>query len=250
MLPAALHEPGLHLLNTRPRARSEVVEIEIPGSSEDGTDAGADGDRDEQLFQVLSERPAVEEMFRNGATDAPIVVGRELIFEQPQTVAVRIEDRDDGLAVHLLPFAEEGALSPIDALAEVGSRCAADPDLVVTTILHRLEPTRRVLTMSGEVPGFGWARWSPSAPRNPVTATDGTLGLTNGLVTVTVDAADGTFAIDGLPGFGRLVDDGDAGDSYNWSPPESNVIVDEPDSVEVTLEESGPLRGRIVISSR
>ena len=41
----------------------------------------------------------------------------------------------------------------------------------------------------------------------------------NGLVTVAVDPADGTFAIDGLAGFGRLVDGGDLGDSYNYSPP-------------------------------
>ncbi len=242
---AALREPGLHLLNTRPAARSEVVEIEVAApSGGDVDDSGAD-----PRFQVLSERPAVEELYRNGATDAPIVVARELIMEQPQTVSVRFEEREHDVAVHLLPFDEEGALTPADALAEVGTRCAADPELVVTTVLHRLEPTRRVLTMSGQVPGFGWTRWEPTAPAHPVTATDGVLGLTNGLVTVTVDAPDGTFAIDGVPGYGRLVDDGDAGDSYNWSPPESNVVVDEPDSVEVTLDESGPLRGRLTIST-
>ena len=241
----SFHESGLHLINTRARSRSEVVEIEIAGP----TDADA-ADADDTRFQVLSERPAVEEMFRNGATDAPIVVARELIFEQPQTVAVRFEERDADLAVHLLPVEEDGALSPTDALGEVGRRCEADPELIVTTVLHRLEPTRRVLAMSGEVPGLGWSRWAATAPTHPVRATDAPMGLDNGLVSVTVDAPDGTFSVNGVAGFGRLVDDGDAGDSYNWCPPESNVIVDEPTSVEVTLDESGPLRGRITITTR
>ena len=246
---AALREPGLHLLNTGAAARSEVVEIEIAAPADPESRADDDG-ADDGRFQVLSERPAVEELYRNGAADAPIVVARELIMEQPQTVAVRFEERDGDLAVHLLPFDEDGAATPADALAEVGRRCAADPELVVTTILHRAEPTRRVLAMSGPVPGFGWSRWAPGAPAHPVAATDATLGLTNGLVTVTVDAPDGTFSVNGVPGYGRLVDDGDAGDSYNWCPPESNVVVDEPDSVEVTLDESGPLRGRLTIAAR
>ena len=246
---AALREPGLHLLNTRATARAEVVEIEIAAPADPESRADHDG-ADDGRFQVLSERPAVEELYRNGAADAPIVVARELIMEQPQTVAVRFEEREGDLAVHLLPYDEDGAATPADALAEVGRRCTADPELVVTTILHRAEPTRRVLTMSGTVPGFGWSRWAPSAPAHPVAATDATLGLTNGLVTVTVDVPDGTFSVNGVPGYGRLVDDGDAGDSYNWCPPESNVVVDEPDSVEVTLDEAGPLRGRLTIAAR
>ena len=39
----------------------------------------------------------------------------------------------------------------------------------------------------------------------------GAVVLANGLVTVVVDPADGTFAVDGLAGFGPLVDGGDLG---------------------------------------
>ena len=58
-------------------------------------------------------------------------------------------------------------------------------------------------------------------------------------------ANDGTFAVDGVAGFGRLVDGGDHGDSYNYSPPAGDRIVDTPDSVSVTVAERGPVRAVI-----
>ena len=110
------------------------------------------------------------------------------------------------------------------------------------------DASRRVLAMTGEVPGYGWARWQPVAPDRPVAA-DGDLGLTNGLVTVVVDPTDATFSIDAIGGFGRLVDDGDSGDTYNWCPPEVDRVVDAPSAVRVTRTEVGPLRGRLVVEA-
>jgi len=110
-------------------------------------------------------------------------------------------------------------------------------------------PATRVVALSPTVPGYGWSRWEPVEPSHPVRGV-GSSGLTNGLVTVQVDADDGTFSIDGLGGFGRLVDEGDAGDTYNWCPPEHDLVVDAPTTVTVTLVEQGPIRGRIVIESR
>jgi alpha-mannosidase len=57
--------------------------------------------------------------------------------------------------------------------------------------------------------------------------------MTNGLLSVDIDTATGTWAIDGLAGFGRLVDDGDAGDTYNHCPPDVDQVVDEPAGVSV-----------------
>ena len=57
------------------------------------------------------------------------------------------------------------------------------------------------------------------------------LVLANGLVTVALDPETGTFSMDGQAGFGRLVDDGDAGDTYNWCPPDTDQVVDRPDQV-------------------
>ena len=78
-----------------------------------------------------------------------------------------------------------------------------------------------LLARTTEVPGFGWTRFEAAPLASPATADDGgpvTIG--NGLVTVVVDAATGTFSVDGHAGFGRLVDDGDLGDSYNYQPSE------------------------------
>ena len=100
---------------------------------------------------------------------------------------------------------------------------------------HRGQADRSISRRSGgswpastEVPGFGWPGSNPrrsptrsgwrrtrrrAGRRSPVAPS------TNGLVTVAVDPADGTFAVDGVPGYGRLVDGGDHGDTYNYSPP-------------------------------
>ena len=42
----------------------------------------------------------------------------------------------------------------------------------------------------------------------------------------------------------RYVDGGDGGDTYNYCPPATDTIVDTPESVSVTVEESGPVRAR------
>ncbi len=113
------------------------------------------------------------------------------------------------------------------------------------------DKTRMVLARVERVPGFGWRRWSPS-PREGlpvVAAVDPEPGLANGLVTVTVDPRNGTFSIDGFPGFGRLVDDGDVGDTYNWCPPPNDEVVDEPESVRTSVTEVGPLRGRLSVNA-
>ena len=64
-----------------------------------------------------------------------------------------------------------------------------------------------------------------------------------------MDEADGTWSLDGMPGYGRLVDDGDVGDTYNYNPPATDTVVDRPDMVTVEVTEAGPLRGRIAITA-
>ena len=111
-------------------------------------------------------------------------------------------------------------------------------------------PGRLILARVDDVPGFGWRRVDPAAtPVEPVEPAPVTVDrrrrMSNGLVTVEVDPTDGTFSIDGLKGFGRLVDDGDAGDTYNYSPPAQDLLVDRPETVRVELVETGPLRARV-----
>jgi mannosylglycerate hydrolase len=120
-----------------------------------------------------------------------------------------------------------------------------DGDLDV--IFRPQPPMVRVLTRVHDVPGFGWRVFEPS-PTPPV-ALDG-LTMANGRATVTVDPADGTFSIDGHVGLGRLVDGGDAGDTYNWCPPMVDTEIDRPDEVTVSVVDAGPVRASLRIEVR
>jgi alpha-mannosidase len=76
--------------------------------------------------------------------------------------------------------------------------------------------------------------------------------LDNGNVEVDV-AGDGTLTVRGadgttLSGVARVVDGGDRGDSYNYGPPASDVVVDVPSAVRVRMVETGPLRGIVEIA--
>jgi hypothetical protein len=79
--------------------------------------------------------------------------------------------------------------------------------------------------------------------------------LANGELRLEVDPDDGTFSIrdprgasEAAAGLGRLVDSGDAGDTYNYSPADPDHLVDSPSRVLVELLESGPLRGRLALT--
>jgi alpha-mannosidase len=48
---------------------------------------------------------------------------------------------------------------------------------------------------------------------------------------------------------GKLVDGGDGGDTYNYSPPDADVVIDRPDRVSMTTLEEGPVRARVLIEA-
>jgi alpha-mannosidase len=123
--------------------------------------------------------------------------------------------------------------------------------------LERLEtplPQRRVLLASVPVPPLGWTAARPrqaagEPPASGPVTLDGTR-LANGLVEVEV-RPDGCLRVSGggttLDGVGRLVDGGDAGDSYNYAPPDDDLVVSRPESVTVTPAASGPLRAAVEV---
>jgi mannosylglycerate hydrolase len=114
-------------------------------------------------------------------------------------------------------------------------------------------PVRTVLFETGAIDGFGWKVFRPvegDGPAGPVAATDA--GLGNEYLRVAIDTTDGTYALstnDGLElrGLGRLVDGGDGGDTYNYSPPATDVVIDRPSHVTVDVVERGPVRAKAVI---
>ncbi|HEY5171117.1 MAG TPA: glycoside hydrolase family 38 C-terminal domain-containing protein, partial [Acidimicrobiia bacterium] len=126
----------------------------------------------------------------------------------------------------------------------------------------QVAPVRHLLFDTGEIEGFGWSCFTPvdgpaPAPANAapgVAARRDGREMSNEHLRIVVDPTDGTYAIEtagGLrvAGCGRLVDGGDGGDTYNYSPPDDDIVVDRPDAVRVEVPEAGPVRARIAIEA-
>ncbi|MCK4177880.1 glycoside hydrolase family 38 N-terminal domain-containing protein [Aciditerrimonas ferrireducens] len=250
-LAASLTEPGPTVVNLAARDRAGLVEATVVGENPP------------PHTQVLAE-PAGALGLPRGLGELRLDAGsvRTLLAMLPDTAqltedswvqAVNVEEDDEGLAVTVAVGPEERPASAVaGARADLLARLQRRPEATVRLRLDQ-PPTHRVLARVGPVPGFGWAPFAPEAPTGPVRAEalpdGGGIRLTNGLVEVLVDPSDGTFALDGLAGFGRLVDGGDLGDSYNYSPPAQDRLVDRPERVELALEEDGPLRARVRVSA-
>ena len=163
---------------------------------------------------------------------------------------VHVDEDASGIDITIAFGNEETFDVPLGSIKQdLYTRLGARPDAIVRIQIDQ-PPVRSVLVRVEDVAGFGHRGLEPVVPRNPVTVEEptdpaGALVMGNGLVTVAFDGNDGTFAIDGVAGFGRLVDGGDHGDSYNYSPPAGDRIVDTPDAVTLTVKERGPVRAVI-----
>jgi alpha-mannosidase len=236
------------VVNPTRRARSGLVEVHVPGTGP-CTLVRADG----------TARPAQVVGTTGGDATPVLVTGRKVRwvldamrgteFRGRQIAAYELHDRGHEHEILLreaLPGEERCDLAELKAeMLELGDR-GRDMRVVLVSA-----PGRRVLFDTGEVAGFGWDTFSPRDGEPP----PGTVrGLANEHLRVTIDPADGTFAIDTadgvhVAGLGRLVDGGDGGDTYNHSPPADDVLVERPASVEVAALEDGPVRARTRIDA-
>ncbi len=116
-------------------------------------------------------------------------------------------------------------------------------------------PLREALVSVPPVLGLGWRSFERVAGEGPATQVGSSEhAIANEHLRVEADPTDGTWSIetaDGVrvAGLGRLVDGGDGGDTYNYSPPTEDLVVDRPESVTVTATESGPVRARLVVDA-
>ncbi len=230
---------GHFVVNPSANGRSGVVELVVP----------ADGPPSDDV-QVLSEQTGLPgTMTLDGETVLSVlglVQGTQLGPDLYIT-GLDLNDDGDGIDLTVAIGSEPGDSVPIEELKrELYTRFSVQPRTEVRLKIDQ-PPARRILARSPEVPGFGWNRFSPAPLGNRV-STDG-LRLGNTLVEIEVDPVDGTFTLNGIPGYGRLVDDGDLGDTYNYSPPPGDLVVSSPVSVDVSTLESGPVRGRMEIRS-
>jgi mannosylglycerate hydrolase len=247
----SLAEPGPAVVNVSARPRGGLVEVVVQG--DDIPEGG----------QALPEEPGAFGIPRGmGALTLDAATVRTILGMLPNGSQidthtwiqdVRVEEDESGIDIAIVFGTEERFDVPIASIKQdLYTRLSAHPDVAVRIRIDQ-PPVRRVLMRAAEVRGFGWSSFEPVIPAHPVTV-DGTapheVVMTNGLVTVAVDTGDGTFALDGVRGYGRLVDGGDHGDSYNYSPPAHDRIIDAPDTVSVSVVEPGPVRAAVRIAAR
>jgi alpha-mannosidase len=225
---------GLVELNVRVPHEWEELALELP----DGTLAAAqEVARNDPLLHTVDVRGSdVSEWLRRR------LHGRELHarhlngFELGErSLTLEVDDEEDPVWLDIDELKQE-----VDAATKADAEAAWS-----VRILAR--PRRRVVT-NVPVPPLGWTAVRPVEGRgeveHPVQA--GALMLDNGLLAITV-SDDGTFAMNGLEGIGRLVEGQDAGDSYNYAPPEVDHVVETPERVSVDCTAGGPVRGGLAI---
>jgi alpha-mannosidase len=234
----SLSAPGTYVLNPVRRPRSGVVELVVPATGP----ASA-------FEQVLSERVGLPGSMVLNADTVRTVLGMlqgPKISDDAWVHQISIEENDDGIDITLTVGTQERPNVPIaEAKQDIFTKLGARPDAVVRVAMDQ-PSTRRIAARVRHVPGYGWQRFEAVDLEHPAEATSGVISasLSNGLVSVEIDRASGTFALNGLAGYGKLIDGGDYGDSYNYSPPVQDVLVDTPTKVEVLILESGPVRTR------
>jgi mannosylglycerate hydrolase len=240
-LARSLTEAGNYVLNAAPRARGGLVELVVGAADPPSGDV-----------QVVSERTGLPGSMVLDATTVRTVLGMlqgPKIDNDAWVHDITIEEDDEELHITVSVGAEERPNVPIaEAKQDVYARLGANPDVVIHISLNQ-PPIRRIVARTAEVPGYGWDAFTPAALAHPVEARseDGHVALSNGLVSVEIDDVAGTFSLNGMPGYGRLVDGGDLGDSYNYSPPRRDTFIETPVSVAVRVTESGPVRARAAI---
>ena len=235
---------GPVVVNPTARDRSGLVDVIVPAVGEPGPDV-----------QVLSERSGLPGSITLDGQTVRNMLGLlqgARIDDQAFVTEVSLdEDEDeDTLVVSLVigPEPREGV--PVEEVKrELFTRLTARPETQVRLVIDQ-PPIRRLLARQDTVPGFGWSRFTPAPLAHPVRLEDPAGAgptLDNGLVSVAVDPETGTFSLDGLAGFGRLVDGGDHGDTYNYSPPTHDTVIDTPTSVTVTAGARGPVQAGVDI---
>nr|WP_055507319.1 glycoside hydrolase family 38 C-terminal domain-containing protein [Nonomuraea pusilla] len=232
-LAASVPSGGVLVVNPTPARRRGVVVVDVAGSD---PLVGASGAT--LPAQPLEYAPTLlldEEM--DGATALTFVHGTELYGQHVTGWTV-----EDGTLTFTV------AREPSAAFDVAGLRGRIDG---VTRVRIVAEP-RRTVAVLADVPPLGHTGLRPVAgaaraaglPHGLAPVRGDDLALDNGLLRVEV-APDGTLSLHGggvtVTGAARVEDGGDVGDTYNHAPPAEDLLVSEPESVEVVPVCSGPL---------
>jgi hypothetical protein len=230
---------GPVVLNPSWRDRCGVVELVLSG-----TDPPPEGAQ-----VVESTAAAREERLGTGADLARILgeLARDgFLGEDGRGTGADL--RVDGNSVELV-VRQDASRSAEPRMAAVMAEAWAQAGAARTGLLKVVAErasTQRVVARTA-VPGFGWCSWQ-AAPLDTRPVEAGPDWLDNGRLRLVVDRRCGTFSLNGLEDFDRLVDEGDDGDTYNYSPTLLDPPVDTPEQVTVRLVEAGPVRGQLQVN--
>ncbi len=233
------------VVNPSPADRGGIVRFALPGEGPLYLEALDDGSR----------HPAQVSTTERGTGFATTVTPDQIswltdMMRGPELAGSKIAnytlDRRQGDAV-LTATAAGTNDTPIDLgdlRDEVGALAAAGLPIAVRVMRA---PRREIIASLDTVPGFGWRTFRAVDGEGPSTdLRAGEHWLENEYLRVDVDPHTGTYEIttsDGVvaSGLGRLVEGGDGGDTYNYSPPTKDLVIDVPEAVTVTCHEAGPV---------
>jgi len=234
--------------------RCGTVTIEVPGTGAVHAVALDDGS------------PCPTQVRRTRARDgmATVVTGQKIrwvleLMRGPEFAGTRItrvehRRRPDGVVEYDLHEAGPGE-AELDLEPTREELLALGNDGATIAVRQHRAPVQEIVFAPGAVPGFGWRTYQLArgeGPRSGASAA-GTV-LANEHVRVEIDADEGTIALEAdgvrVAGANRLVDGGDGGDTYNYSPPATDTIVERPESVRVDVVEVGPVVARTLVSAR
>ena len=254
------------VINPSPHERRGLVALDVATADDHELRFVADGRTVE--FQERSRKdPVVARIRLRGDAVRELIArrrhGRELFGRQLN--GSRITAHTDPPSITLLvdDIGEPPELDMDELVDVVVAAAEAAPNELWELLV--LAPTRLEILVAVAAPALGWSTIEATtsdpgaahhegpgnADRPPVSVGD--RSMSNGLVTITVNE-DGTIDVGGggaeLRGVGRLVDGGDFGDSYNYGPPADDLVIQDPDSVSVSIGAAGPLLGELVVSRR
>ena len=236
----ALRAEGPMVVNPSARPRSGLIEITLPG------------EEPPEGCQQLSVKPAGTEVREGTGADLGRLLG-ELARDGWMApgelpTAARVIAGPDAVELFIASGgSNRGSPATAATIAEAWATAGAHRDAPLRVTVER-HPSQRVLARAWDIPGYGWSLWK-AGPIGVPPVEASRLRLSNSMLSVDVDPESGTFSLNGLAGFGRLVDEGDAGDTYNYCPPGRDMAVDRPAAVDVELLEQGRLRSIIRITA-
>ena len=255
---AALHALGAEVdvprgativANPTPSDRGGLIALRVPGegpvhlvATDDGTEVpaqvvGSIGGEGFAMTMTGDQITSITEMMRGPEFAGTRIASYDFVRDGRTAELTCVGAAPDQAAVDLEELRDE--------LIDMGVAGVS-----ITARVMRA-PTREVIARVDGVPGFGWRTFEAVDGPGPETALRaGEHWLANEYLEVAVDPHSGTYTITTTDGIvagrlGRLVDGGDGGDTYNYSPPTTDLVIDHPEAVTVTLHEHGPIRAQL-----